>query len=460
MKTFREMMKAVMPDRSKWMQARFIPTWQAGRPLPTTDDYAAFVKDGYVGNPLVASCIWEIATSASEPDLVVKRRLKDGTKEIATGPDADMLRALLLNPNPEQTTTEFLEQLFTWQQVTGNWFFRKMRAEVGAGVVQLWPLEPPRVKIRAAANGWVAGYNYDGIKDTLDANDVVHDKLRPNPEDMFWGLGPIGVLRRSIDLDNQASEYLRVFFQNNATPGGLLKLKARMEPEERQRIKEFWTKEHSGPAGWHSISVLDADGEYQEIGASPEKLKLQAIFDQTESRICMAFGVPPILVGATIGLNRSTFANYEEARTSFWSETLVPLYKKCGERLTAGLCVEFSSDLCIEFDLSKVEALNEGSNSKRQFAFDAYDRGFITLDAALDMCGLPPVGGDEGGKRKTTTAPDAGMGALLGTMQRKQHEHHKRTASAEEKKALVRLNKVLQAHFDKQGRALVAHLEG
>jgi HK97 family phage portal protein len=456
------MMKAMLPDRAKWMQARFIPTWQAGRPLPAADDYDAFVKEGYLGNPLVASCIWEIATSASEPDLVVKRRLKDGTKEIAQGPDADMLRTLLAFPNPEQTNTDFLEQLFTWQQITGNWFFRKLRAEVGKGVVQLWPLEPPRVKIIAAPNGWVRAYTYDGLRDAIDAGDVVHDKLRPNPDDMFWGLGPIGVLRRPIDLDNQAAEYLRVFFQNNATPGGLLKLKARMEPAERVRLKELWTKEHSGTAGWHSISVLDADGEYQEIGASPDKLRLQAIFDQTESRICMAFGVPPILVGATIGLNRSTFANYEEARRSFWEETLKPLYKKCAERLTQGVAYEFNQDLCIEFDLSKIEALNEAANDKRQFAFDAYDRGFITLDAACELAGLPPVGGEEGSKRKVPGfASDSGLASLLGDVQRRSgHEQHKRTPSAVEKKALARLNATLKTHFQKQGKALAVHLEG
>ena len=85
------------------VQARIIPTWKAGRPLPPVDDYKRLAEDGYRRNVLVAACIWEIASSAAEPDLVVKRKKKDGTSEMATGADAEGLRALLMNPNPEHS---------------------------------------------------------------------------------------------------------------------------------------------------------------------------------------------------------------------------------------------------------------------------------------------------------------------------------------------------------------------
>ena len=44
-----------------------------------------------------------------------------------------------------------------------------------------------------------------------------------------------------------------------------------------------------------------------------------------ESRICAAMQVPPILVGAKVGLDRSTFTNYQEARKQLWEEAIFSL---------------------------------------------------------------------------------------------------------------------------------------
>lgn len=463
--TFRELMRMVS-DRTKWVQARIIPTWQSGRPLAAPDDYEAFYKEGYVENELVASCIWEISTSASEAKMVVRSKKKDGTTEEAKGSQADALRQLLENPNPEMSTFNFLEQLFTYQQITGNWFTRKIRAKLGRGVVHLWPLDPRYTRVLPGSNGWVQSYKYEGVDETIPAEDVVHDPLRPHPLNPFWGIGPVAVLRRKIDLDNQCSEFLRVFFYNNATPSGLLKLKGRVEGPDRQRLKELWTKEHTGPSGWHSVSVLDADADYKEIGSSPDKLRLQHIWDHSESRICMAFGVPPILVGCTIGLNRSTFANYAEARKSFWQETLLPLYTRCAQRLTKGIAKEFGEDLVIEFDFSNVKALQEQREST-YVAIAGWNAGILTLNQTLKMFDLPELG-EDGEKRvheMQSAEEPGGMARLLASQEKQRrllhtlHEHHKRAQTPAEKKALKRLHSVLTTHFAQQRKALVAHLE-
>ena len=441
------------------VQARMIYTWQAGRPVSPTDDYVAFAKDGYQRNPLIAACIREIATSASEPTLKVKRRMKDGTLEEARGSDADALRDLLQHPNPEQSTYTFLEELFTFQQLTGNWFFRKIRSVGGSNVVALWPLKPQHTKIVPGADGWVLGYRYIGVRELIPVDDVVHDPLQPDPLNDFWGLSPLASLRRAIDVGNLSFDFLRAYFTNNATPAGILKLKGRVETADRERIKEMWTKEHVGEQGWHSISVLDADAEYEEIGTNLEKLRLQVVWDQIESAICSVLGVPPILVGAVVGLNRSTFSNYAEARRSFWEETLITLYKRCAQRFTKGLASEFASDLVIEFDLTTVSALQEQREVQRKFAIDGWMAGLLTLDQALDHIGLPRVGGAEGSTRKQAAPVSSGLAGLLSQPPgpREQHTH---TRTGDERRALRRFKRVASAHFKAQGDAVLAHIMG
>lgn len=442
--------------------ARVVSSWQVGKPLPMPHDYAGFAQDGYRTNALIASCIWEIVTSAAEPVLVAGRRQRDGSvKPLA---DTDALTRLVAHPNPEQSQYELLEELMTHQQVSGQFYLHKVRDRAGIPV-QLWALRPDRIKPIPAGNGGLLGYEY-GIgarKDTLPVEDVVQVKLHPDPLEDFYGLGPIAVLARWGDLDNQTADYLRAFFLNNGAPAGLLKFKAKVEAADRRRLKDLWKQEHTGPQGWQTVSVLDGDAEYVPIGTSPEKLRMDAITDQAETRICMAFGMPPVVVGANIGLKRSTFNNYGEAKRSLWDETLSPLYRRNGDGLTRGVATEFGDDLVLRFDLSTVQALQENRDKQREFAVNGWSAGLLTLDEGRQLAGYPAIGGDEGGQRKAQAAapqesPLASLMAIGRVLEShaRAHEHHALTPA--QRKARATLNAAMAAHFERQGNALAEHL--
>lgn len=444
--------------------ARVVQAWEAGRPLPHPHDYTAFAQDGYRSNALIASCIWEIVTSAAEPVLEAGRRGGDGNVQPLS--DSDALVRLLKTPNPEQSQFELLEELLTHQQVAGAFYLHKVRDRYGVPV-QLWALRPDRIKPIPAAAGGLAGWQYSvGMrKDTLPVEDVVQVKLHPDPLEDFYGLGPIAVLSRWGDLDNQAADYLRTFFLNNGVPPAILKFKTKVDPTERARVKGLWKQEHEGAKGWHSVSVLDADAEFQPTGSTPDKLRMDAITDQSETRICMAFGVPAILVGANIGLKRSTFANYREAKQSLWDETLSPLYRRNGDALTRGVATEFGEGLVIRFNLSTVQALQENRDKQREFALQAWDSGLATLDQALTLAGLPLVGGEEGGQRKSPRAgsgagvsPLASLMAIARALEQHGHSHESHALTSEQKKARARLQAMMTDHFKSQGDALTTHL--
>lgn len=376
------------PNPAPGQMARIIPTFMKGKPLPSPQDLAKFADEGYRQNVIVAACIWAIATSAAEPLMKAAQLQKDGTLK-----DLDQnhpLAVLLRSPNPEQSTFTLLETLFTHQQSMGNWFLRKLRNSYG-GVVQVWPYRPDRMTIVPGPDGWTKEYVYKvgGIaQPPIPVTDMIHDPLHVDPLNDYWGLPPIAVAARWIDLDNQAGDFLRAFFANDGTPAGILKIKRAMQPEERLRVQENWKEQHRGHNA-NSVSVLDTDAEYQKIGADPSKLGMDAIFSESEMRICAAFGVPAIVAQTKAGADRSTYSNFKEARLSFWKDTLVTLYKRCGDRLTHGLAREFGDDLVIYFDLTTVEALQEDLAAQRTFATTAYEGGLLTLNEARRIAGLP-----------------------------------------------------------------------
>ena len=388
--------------------ARMIPVWQQGKPLPQPRDFKKFADEGYRLNSIIHACVQEIASSAAEPRLIVEQNqsgewveVEDTGAEVADG-ELALLR-LFDNPNREQSQFEFLENLVTYLMVMGNDFVHKVRS--GRGVpVELWHLRPDRMKIVPGADGIVESYRLgsSGLTDKpIKAEDVTHIQARPDPIDDYWGLSPIVACARAADVDDQVLDYIRAFFENAGTPAGILTLKTQVHKDERDRILEMWRDRQTGPEGWHGLAVLDADAEFQNVGAAPGQLKIDFIFDSSESRICSVFGVPPIIVGTRIGLIRSTFANYREARRSFWRETLSPLYARIADKLTHGVATEFGDDLRVRFDLTGIEELQESHETKRAHAMQAWDKGVMTLNEARLMIELEELPDGDILKRRT-----------------------------------------------------------
>jgi phage portal protein BeeE len=58
---------------------------------------------------------------------------------------------------------------------------------------------------------------------------------------------------------------------------------------------------------------------------------------QLESRACACYGIPPIIIPLGVGLARSTYSNYKEARRSFAEETLQPIWRGLEEAFTRSI---------------------------------------------------------------------------------------------------------------------------
>lgn len=382
--------------------ARIIPTWMSARPLPPPAAIRRLLDEGYRKQALVYACINELATSVAEPVIRVGRMGLDG--ELVEDPNHPLKR-LLDHPNPETSTYELFETAILHLQGAGNFYLHKVKNARGA-TVQLWTLRPDRVKVKPAPDGMVDAYEYsfDGmLRQLAPAADVIQCKL-PDPLDDYYGLSPIAALARFGDLDAQAADFMRAYFSNAGAPSGLLKFKTTVNKDERLRIQSLWREQHGGGFDtWHNVSVIDANVDYQALGGAPERLRLNFIFDATETRICMAFGVPPIVVGAAIGLARSTFANYREARRSMWDETLAPLYRRIGDVLSRGFADEYGPDVRVWFDLSTISAMQEDSEVRRRFGLDAWNAGLMKKNEARAWAGLDED--PEGDEYKAEPAP-------------------------------------------------------
>lgn len=368
------------------------PFHMPGTELPQPLDFEDLAARFWRRNAICYAAIRKISGSAAEPEVVAKTRMRDG--QLRLDKDSDVLFNLIRNPNPEQDGYELIELLLIHLMVTGNAFIHKLRSRKG-NVVGLELIRPDLVTIKPGSSplgGKVAHYSIATVdKDiVLSPLDVIHFKL-PDALHEHWGLSPLYVLARNGDIDEQATDFLRAYFLNRGVPAGMLVHKGMVNNTDRDRVRHQWKDQLQGSTGWHDIAILDSDVSYHELSSGLKNLELQPIFDQTETRIAMVFGVPPILLGTSAGLERSTFSNFVESRRGFWTETLTPLYVRIQRRLTKMLAVqEFGPNRVIEFDLAKVAGLQENKEEIWKRAIDGWDKALLTRNQALAMIDLPP----------------------------------------------------------------------
>ena len=351
-------------------------------------NYYAYAKQGYEKDQLVYACIRELSLAASEPRYYIEARNRDNERyEVQGGPMVDLLN----KPNPNQDFYAFLDQMVIHLHVTGNVYVYKERSQSGK-ILSMYLLRPDRVTIKADLKEGVESYEYEieGNTYTIPNADVAHMKLI-NPTNDIYGLSPLQVIAPVINLDLSIIQYAKAFFQNAGVPSGMLKIKRRINnQEEANQIRHTWRSQFSSPSNFHNLAIMDEDATYESLGTPITDLALGDLRDTVETRICMAFGVPSILVGAVIGLDRATYANYKEARKTFYSEKMIPLVNRMVRFLNLNLESEFPGE-SIAVDFNNVRSLIDDKDDITKRAVDQYGAGLVTLNEARAVLGLDPV---------------------------------------------------------------------
>jgi hypothetical protein len=113
----------------------------------------------------------------------------------------------------------------------------------------------------------------------------------------------------------------------------------------------------------------------------------------------MAFQMPPILVGAKIGLRASTFTNYGQAREAWYEEWVTPQWEFLAEQYQVQMLRDYNEqgdyvvdpNLLCEFYTKKVRALQPNRDASFKRAILAAHSNVFSRDQALEEIGSDPV---------------------------------------------------------------------
>lgn len=371
-----------------------VPTSELGRPLWPERSIESLRREA-TASPVVYACVTARAKAVSAAPLRVYRDAGGGQREeLPDHPVAQLLR----RPNPTVSEAEFLLTTVLMMDVAGFCLIEKVRSGQG-NVVELWHLRSEWARPIARGDGafdWE--YRVPGrVPVVLAAEDAIVVTSTPSLTLGATGISPTAVALREIGIDSASTEFLKLFFDSGAAPRyALVSPNPITDQAKADAIRERWRQTYGGYGNWTQVALLHGGLDVRPIGYDLNEMAYPELRRLLEARICMTFGVPPILVGAQVGLDASTYSNFEEARRTFYEDTIVPLWARIDGALTRSLLPELESDrsVSLEFDTSNIAALQEDVTPAWQRATAALAAGAITLNQAQLEMGLPGFGPD------------------------------------------------------------------
>jgi phage portal protein BeeE len=138
--------------------------------------------------------------------------------------------------------------------------------------------------------------------------------------------------------------------------------------------------------------VIGAKATVTVLSFSPQEMDLKNLRRVPEERVSAVLGVPAIVAGLGAGLDRSTFANYSEAREAGYEENIIPTQRLLSADLAIQLLPDFvaeTEDRHVDFDISDVRVLQEDEDKVWARFGDAAAKGIITLADFRRGVGLP-----------------------------------------------------------------------
>jgi HK97 family phage portal protein len=374
--------------------------YRQGQPVYPSRDVAGLATEGYDRIPLIWSCVGLLADTAGAVPLRVYEEDGQGNRTpLPTHP----LAVLMRRPNPQMSGDELIGSIIANASITPFTLIELVRSE-GGRVVELWPLRSDwAVPILRSQRPPDWEYRIPGLSRpiVLKAENVLVHRWRRRWDHSPYGTYPLEVLFRQVGIENAMIDFLKIFFDQGATPQ--LAIQADMMPGQRltqgqiDELNEQFMARHGGLRNAAVPFWLGGVKDIKRVGFDFNEFAWTELRDLDELAIVQAFGVPASMAQIRVGLQHSdSRANAEVDERKFYRQTVIPRLRDLDGLLTHELLPLFDTrpSVAIEFDTSDVQALQEDRNARANALTPALLGGAIPVSVWSAELGLPEPAAD------------------------------------------------------------------
>lgn len=340
-----------------------------GLDLPSADQVTQSLVNPYGQHVQVFTCVRTIYTTFSQAPFRLYRSESD--IPVMGGP----INTILSNPSPFMSGNELWQYTVMFLELTGNalWWLDNdgVRNRIPRNILvfnprYFHPVRDPRTGLLVGYRLRTGGARANSQQDIfLTTDEVVHFRY-PNPENSYWGIGPLQVARLAAEQDFKADLYNSAFFENSAEPGGLLLYKGENELTEDQKndIVMGWQEQHGGVHRAFRLGVLPGqDWDYKQLGLTHRDMQFMEQQLQHDRDIAKVFGVPPLFVGDYYRSGISD-AGLKVQYRLLWDTNLIPKGLMIQDKCTKEFITRYDATLSGEFDTDKIPAIKEDFGQK------------------------------------------------------------------------------------------------
>lgn len=370
----------------------YVPDWELNQAKWPENTFAAYNAQGYLASSLIFRCVQFTANAMGTAPLRVYQSAEDIDRSTAV--DDHPLRKLMRQPNLGQSEQTFLTFVGTLLCVTGFAVIEKERNLLGE-IIGLWPLRSDWLKPIPRANAlpdWE--YSIPGKRPkVLKADDVIPLTYADTIDNSPTGMGPLEAALRNIGIADSLTTFIKSFMDRGALPPyvGIASddpytAALWSDPAKVKTWRESF-RDTFGGTDKSSSGIIIAAGlkEVRPLGYNMDEMAYPDLFALNDNAICQAFGISPIVLNTTSGLEQSSYNNYSSARRSFYEDTMFPLWGRIDDAFTRHLLSEMADmdKFSLAFDVRRVPALKDDVTEAWTRATDAFSAGRISMNTAL-----------------------------------------------------------------------------
>jgi HK97 family phage portal protein len=245
----------------------------------------------------------------------------------------------------------------------------------------------------------VDGYRLtsDGVQTILTPEEVVVTRY-PDPSNLagFWS--PARMTARNVEMDRRAEDYQAESLDNLKLPGLVVQTRKPLGESQKRDLRAAIEKKigRGSRAGGGLLTLSGDDVKFEALNPLGA-MDWSSMYNLDESRICMALGVPPIVIGARVGLENSPWSNVGEAKRWFYQTTVRSMWAHFGGELTFTLMPRQlrMAGWAYCFDWSKIDEMQEEQDARATRASTLFVGGIATRNEARELAGLAPVAGGD-----------------------------------------------------------------
>jgi HK97 family phage portal protein len=326
---------------------------------------------------LVFSCVDYISKAASQavPKLY---EVKNGERK----PVKDKkLQNWILQPNPFWSWGSIIELATQGLLLSG---VAPLTFEINKGEYETWFLTPPsNVTVVPDKSNYIKGFIYnDAI--AYKADELIWI-INPTLNNAYYGLPSVATLLDTLELEADAIEELKNFYEGSNIISGILKAEYPLTPEQieelRKQFNALYGKDGSARRG---TAILPAKMDYKPIQATPKDAMLLDSLNISEKRVLRVFKLNALVLGG----ESNSAGKPQELMKVVFNTAVRPYLYKIADQITVFLRNKFKKPYLFEFDFDRITELDTPLDVKADSAKTLLATGIASLNEAREMVNL------------------------------------------------------------------------